>query len=99
MFHYSLAAESKESEKRVRAVLEMEDHERMTQYNDILQDIITLYQDPSIQKCLEQKAKFYVSLTHTSIFTYSISISPAARFCSVFPEESLNNRGSRLPPV
>jgi len=60
MFHYSLAAESKESEKRVRAVLEMEDHERMTQYNDILQDIITLYQDPSIQKCLEQKAKFYL---------------------------------------
>ena len=72
MFRYSLAAESKESEKRVRDVLEMEDHERMTQYNDILQDIITLYQDPSIQKCLEHKAKFYVSLTHTSIFTYSI---------------------------
>jgi len=60
MFHYSLAAESKESEKRVRDVLEMEDHERMTQYNNILQDIITLYQDPSIQKCLEHKNQFYL---------------------------------------
>ena len=38
----------------------MEDH-GVAQYQDILQDIVTLYQDPSIQKCLEQKAKFYVS--------------------------------------
>ena len=68
MFHYSLAAESKESEKRVRAVLEMEDH-RAAQYGDILQDIITLYQDPSVQKCLEQKAKFYVSPILLSLHT------------------------------
>ena len=72
MFHYSLAAESKESEKRVRAVLEMEDHERMTQYNDILQDIITLYQDPNIQKCLEQKTKFYVGSITLILFSHSL---------------------------
>lgn len=38
----------------------MEDH-GVAQYQDLVQDIISLYQDPSIQKCLEQKAKFYVS--------------------------------------
>ena len=27
------------------------------------------------------------------------TLPPAARFCSVFPEESINNWGSRLPPV
>jgi len=58
-FHYSLAAENKESEQKVRVLLEMEDH-GVAQYQDLVQDIISLYQDPSIQKCLEQKAKFYL---------------------------------------
>ena len=70
-FHYSLAAENKESEQKVRALLEMEDH-GVAQYQDILQDIITLYQDPSIQKCLEQKAKFYVSPILLSLHTSPI---------------------------
>ena len=70
-FKYSLAAKSRESEKRVRAVLEMDNYGAAAQYQDILQDIITLYQDPSIQKCLEQKAKFYVSPTLLSLHTPS----------------------------
>jgi len=59
-FNYSLAAESKESEKRVRAVLLETDDHGSAQYTTLLQDIITLYQDPNIQKCLEQKTKFYL---------------------------------------
>ena len=79
MFHYSLAAESKESEKRIRSVLELED-QRAAQYEDILQDIITIYQDPSIQKCLEQKTKFYVSPKLLSSLTTPLQLLDSAPY-------------------
>ena len=71
-FNYSLAAESKESEKRVRAVLLETDDHGSAQYTTLLQDIITLYQDPNIQKCLEQKTKFYVGSITLILFSHSL---------------------------
>ena len=57
-FQYPLAGTSKEAEQKVRDVWEKEDYAR---YGEIVQDIVILWGDPSIQKCIEQKAKIQVS--------------------------------------
>ena len=57
-FEYTLAATSKEAEQKIRDVWEKEDYGR---YQEIVKDIVVLWEDPSIQKCIEQKAKIQVS--------------------------------------
>ena len=58
-FEYPLAATSKEAEQKVRDVWEKEDYAK---YREIVKDIVILWEDPSIQKCIQQKAKIQVSL-------------------------------------
>jgi len=53
-FDYPLAASSKEAQQKVRDVWEKEEYAR---YQEIVKDIVILWEDPSIQKCIEQKAK------------------------------------------
>ena len=57
-FDYPLAASSKEAQQKVRDVWEKEEYAR---YQEIVKDIVILWEDPSIQKCIEQKAKIQVS--------------------------------------
>ena len=81
-FQYPLAGTSKEAEQKVRDVWEKEDYAR---YGEIVQDIVILWGDPSIQKCIEQKAKIQVSPFK---LTPHVDISPAPRLSSVFLEKS-----------
>jgi len=53
-FQFPLAATSKEAEQKVREVCEKEDYAR---YGEIVTFIVILWEDPGIQKCIEQKAK------------------------------------------
>merc|ERR1711990_1266166 len=53
-FEYPLADSSKEAQQKVRDVWEKEDYAR---YQEIVKDIVILWEDPSIQKCIKQKAK------------------------------------------
>ena len=57
-FQFPLAATSKEAEQKVREVCEKEDYAR---YGEIVKFIVILWEDPGIQKCIEQKAKIQVS--------------------------------------